>query len=104
MKPEEIVKSQIVNCLKSLAKQGDKIYVERRQAGGYSYKTGIADLYAIIDGRHLEIEVKAPGKMLRPMQEKWRDKCLMLNIDYVCADSINDFKNYLLLVYGITFK
>ena len=51
---------------------------------------GIADLYAIVDGLHLEIEVKRPGGQLRPMQEKWRDYCKSKNILWVCATSVED--------------
>ena len=92
MTPEKAVQNAIVDYLKSEAKKGKPIYVERRQAGGFSYKMGIPDLYAVYNGQHIEIEVKAPGKSLRPMQEKWRDKCKMLNIKYVCADNIDDIK------------
>lgn len=92
MTPEKVVQNAIVAYVKLLAKKGEPVYIERRQAGGFSYKMGIPDLYAVYKGQHIEIEVKAPGKTLRPMQEKWRDKCQQLNIKYICADNIDDIK------------
>lgn len=90
MTPEKIVQNKILSYLKNLEKEGKPVYSERRQAGGFSYKMGIADLYAVVNGQHLEIEVKRPGGQLRPMQEKWRDQCKAKNILWVCADSVED--------------
>lgn len=90
MTPEKTVQNKILSYLKNLEKEGKPVYSERRQAGGFSYKMGIADLYAVVNGLHLEIEVKRPGGQLRPMQEKWRDQCKAKNILWVCADSVED--------------
>lgn len=92
MTPEKRVQNQILNYLHSLEKEGYPIFYERRQAGGFSYKMGIPDIYAVVNGRHLEIEVKQPGGQLRPMQEKFRDKCQAINISWVCADNLDDVK------------
>lgn len=92
MTPEKIVQNSIVSYLNNLQRQNLPVYVERRQAGGFSYTMGIADLYAVIDGQHIEIEVKAPGKELRPMQTKWKRKCEALNITCVCADNVEIVK------------
>ena len=89
MTPEKIVQNAIIAKLKDLSKSVP-IYVERRNAGGFSYKKGIPDLYAIINGIHLEIEVKQPGGSLSPMQEKFRDRCKALNIAWVCLDSADN--------------
>ncbi len=96
MTPEKRVQNSIVQYLKSLENRGLKVYYERRQAGGFSYKKGIADLYAIINGVHLEIEVKRHGGSLSVMQEKWRDKCDALGICWLCAESVEDVKSYLI--------
>lgn len=95
MTPEKRVQNPIIKYLNELEKEGKKIIHERRQAGGVSYKKGIPDLYAVINGRHLEIEVKAPNGSLDPMQEKWRDKCIRLGIDYICVDDFEKFKSFL---------
>lgn len=92
MTPEKIVQNAIVDYLTELEQQGHKLYHERRQAGGFSYKMGIPDLYAVYNGIHIEIEVKRPGGSQRAMQEKWEAKCKRLGIPYVCADSVDDVK------------
>lgn len=99
MTPEKIVQNAIVKYLDSLNKQGFPVYVERRQAGGFSYKKGMPDLYAVINGQHLEIEVKAPGCSLRPMQEKRRDICKSLNIDWICSDNVDEFAEFVMKKY-----
>lgn len=91
MTPEKIVQNAIVNFLNKQQKEGKPVFVERRNAGGFSYKKGIPDLYAVINGIHLEIEVKAPGGSLSTMQEKYRDKCKRLNIQWCCHDNLDDF-------------
>ena len=95
MTPEKRVQNSIVAYLKSLEEEGLPVYVERRQAGGFSYKMGIADLYAVVDGKHVEIEVKQPGGSLRPMQEKWRDRCHAKNILWICAASKEEVKDFI---------
>ena len=92
MTPEKEVQNKIIAYLKKLEKEGKPIYTERRQAGGFSYKMGIADVYTVVNGIHVEIEVKRPGGQLRPMQEKWRDLCKAKNIAWVCATSVEDVK------------
>ena len=58
MTPEKKVQNQIVNYLNELQTNGFPVFVERRNAGGFSYKKGIPDLYASVNGLHIEIEVK----------------------------------------------
>lgn len=91
MTPEKKVQNDIVDFLHKKEKEGYPVFVERRNAGGFSYKKGIPDLYAVINGIHLEIEVKAPGGSLSTMQEKFRDKCKRLHIRWCCHDDVNDF-------------
>lgn len=91
MTPEKKVQNSIIEYCKELYKQGYKVYVERRQAGGFNYKMGIPDLYIVINGQHIEVEVKAPNGHLRPMQEKFRDLCLKLNIHWYCVNNVDEF-------------
>ena len=95
MTPEKHVQNAIVTYLKKLIDDGYPVYVERRQAGGFSYKKGQADLYAVIDGQHVEIEVKRPGGQRSPDQEKWEEMCRRCNIMYICADSVQVVANFL---------
>ena len=90
MTPEKIVQNKIIAYLKKLEKEGKPIYIERRQAGGFAYKMGIADIYVVINGLHIEIETKKPGGKLRPMQEKWRDRCISKRIPWFCISNENE--------------
>lgn len=90
MTPEKRVQNAIVDYLHELEKADAPVFVERRNAGGFSYKKGIPDLYAVVNGFHMEIEVKQPGEELSTMQMKFRDKCKRLNICWVCADRVED--------------
>lgn len=90
MTPEKRIQNKIVDYLNERQAFGAPIFVERRNAGGFSYKKGIPDLYAVINGKHVEIEVKQPDGELEPMQEKFRQKCERLNITWVCATCVED--------------
>lgn len=92
MTPEKRIQNKIVDYLNKLQASGVPVFVERRNAGGFSYKKGIPDLYAIVNGKHIEIEVKTPDGELEPMQEKFRQKCERLHITWVCATSVEDVK------------
>lgn len=93
MTPEKVIQNKIINYFSALEKKGHPLFYERRQAGGFSYHMGIPDLYAVYDGYHIEIEIKAPGKTLRPMQEKWKERCDKMNIYYICADNLDVVKD-----------
>lgn len=97
MTPEKKVQNNIIEYLEELIEKGYPVFYERRQAGGFSYKKGIPDLYAVINGIHLEIEVKAINGKLSILQEKFKNKCKKLNILYVCSNSIENFKNFIVL-------
>lgn len=88
MTPEKRVQNAIVEYLTELMNAGEPIFVERRNAGGFSYKKGLPDLYAVVNGIHVEIEVKQPGGELSTMQMKFRDKCFKRNIVWICAECV----------------
>ena len=92
MTPEKRVQNKIVEYLSTLQDQGYPVFVERRNAGGFSYKKGIPDLYAVINSIHLEIEVKRPGGKLSTMQIKYSEKCNRLGILWICVDNLEDIK------------
>lgn len=94
MTPEKHVQNAIMKYLSELSKN-EPVFYERRQAGGFSYKMGIPDLYAVYNGTHIEIEVKRPGGSLSIMQEKFRDMCKKNNICWLCAESLNDVKEFI---------
>lgn len=90
MTPEKEVQNAIINYFKKLNDSGIKNYVERRQAGGFSYKMGLPDLWVTIFGKHIEIEVKRPNGKLRATQQKWEKRFKELGAIYLCADSVID--------------
>lgn len=100
MRHENKIQKSILKYLKDLKDVGEPIFFERRQAGGLSYKKGIPDVYAVYNGVHIEIEVKDPGGSLTTMQEKFRDLCKKININYICATSLDDFIEYLNEIKG----
>lgn len=94
------IQTKILNYLKSLQQQGEPLYYEKRQAGGFCYKKGIPDIYGVYNGIHFETEVKQPGGQRTAMQEKFEERCKQWNIHYCCVDSIEEFKNW----FNITFR
>lgn len=57
--PESPVVEGVMDFLEAV--DGHKVIVFRRQAGGLSYKKGLPDVYATVDGIHVEVECKAPA-------------------------------------------
>lgn len=90
MTPEKRVQNAILKYLSELSKT-EPLFYERRQAGGFSYKKGIPDIYFVYNGRHVEVEVKAPGGHLSPMQEKFKEMCEKKNILWYCVSSLDEF-------------
>ena len=88
------------DCLKlldNLIDQGYPIYYEHRSgSGGFNYKKGIPDLFVVINGKHIECEMKTPYGSRTSMQEKWAYKFIKLGIAYVCPASFAEFKDYIL--------
>lgn len=69
--PEQRIQKKILKYLEELKKSNHPIFFERREAGGLAYKEGLPDLYAVYNGVHIEIEVKAPGGEPSASQLKW---------------------------------
>lgn len=90
MTPEKEIQNEIMAYFNKLKKAGVKLYVERRQAGGFAYKMGLPDLWVFIYGKHIEIEVKRPGGKTRATQEKWARRFVEMGAEYICADSVTD--------------
>lgn len=93
---ESITKSSIVKYFKTLQDKGIPLFYECRQAGGFAYKKGIPDIYCVLNGIHIEIEVKTEIGKQSTMQEKFEERCIKLwNIKYLCAHSLDDVKQYI---------
>lgn len=98
--PEKRVQNKIIKYLEELEEKNYKIYHERRQAAAWT-KKGLADIFIIIEGVHIELEVKEPGGEQSVSQEKWQAKCNILGINYLVVESLKEFKNYLEVYFGI---
>lgn len=92
MRSESQILKDIINYLKKLKSLGYPIDYERRQAGGFSYKSGRPDLYFVYNGQHIEVETKTEIGELRSMQEVYKKYFESINIIYICARSLDDVK------------
>ena len=72
--PEAKVKKRITDYFKELQKLDYPVYFEVRQAGGWSYKEGLPDIFGSFYGMHFEIEVKQLTGEARARQEEWERK------------------------------
>lgn len=70
-----------------------------RHAGGVAYKltsqttNGLPDrLVLFFPGKCLFVELKAPGKMLRPLQKKRRYQLMKLGFPVICIDRFSQIK------------
>ena len=98
MTPEGQVQRDIQNYLKTLADNGT-IFQDKRQAGGFSYKKGIPDIYFVYKGYHVECEVKTVNGQLSTMQEKFQERCeRQYNMLYLCPRSVQDVKDFIALI------
>lgn len=90
---ETYEQNKILKYLRKLEKDGYPVHCERRQAGGFSYKKGMADVWCTVHGFHIEIECKDSTGELRTLQEKWRDSCIRAEMGYILARSLDDVKS-----------
>ncbi|GIQ63609.1 hypothetical protein PACILC2_21770 [Paenibacillus cisolokensis] len=62
---------------------------------------GVPDRLVILPGgRTVYVEMKAPGKPLQPLQEKWARKLFKLGHQYYKIDSIEDIDRFIDEVRG----
>lgn len=88
---EKNVQNKILNLLKKLKIDGHPIYYERRQAGGFSYKKGLPDIYFVYRGLHYEVEVKSSIGELSSAQETWAS---IFKRNFIPHIVINNFKQF----------
>ncbi len=70
-----------------------------RQAGGIAYKltsqtaNGLPDrLVLFFPAKTVFVELKAPGKMLRPLQQKRRHQLMKLGFPVLCIDRLSQIR------------
>lgn len=92
MKNELKLQTRIIKWLKELEGNHLPIYYEKRQAGGYMYHTGLPDLFIVINGQHIEIELKSRYGHRSTMQLKWEKIFTTVGIEYHCVKDFDEFK------------
>lgn len=90
MTPEKRIQNKILAYLKDLKEKNYPIFYQRREAGGFAYKKGIPDIYCVVNGRHIEIEVKADNGQLSSMQITYKEMFEKIGIKYIVAKSVED--------------
>lgn len=90
-KRHKITESDIQAAIKEYLQWHGWMVVKIHQSLG-SYK-GIADLYALKDGRHVWIEVKTQKGRLSEHQEKFRNDVIAHGGSYIVARSIEDVEH-----------
>lgn len=88
MTPEKRIQNKIIDFLKTIP----NLQYERRQAGGFNYKAGAPDLWFVYCGRHVEIEVKAPGGFATGLQLIAEQKYRSAGALYWRGESFESFK------------
>lgn len=87
MTPEQKVQNKIIKYFKD-----NNIFYEKRQAGGFNYKKGMADLWFVINGRHYEMEVKRTNGKISEMQLYQQRYLKTLGIPYYIVESFEEAK------------
>lgn len=95
MTPEKRVQNRIFEILNDLKSRGAPIYCERRQAGGFSYKSGLPDLWFVYDGVHVEVEVKSATGSMSSLQETWEREFKRINTKHICCNNGAEFAEVL---------
>jgi hypothetical protein len=96
MTPETKVKNAICKFLLT----HDGLYLERRQAGGFSYRAGAPDIWFVYRGRHVEVEFKAPGGTASSLQLKHEDRLRAAGSLYWRGHSPSDFERWFAEQFG----
>lgn len=95
MAQEQKIQDKIIKYLEKLDKENEPIFWEKRQAGGFTYRIGLPDLYIVYYGKHIEIEIKAPDGKRSSAQIKWEMKCKQRLIKYGCVKTVEEVKKIL---------
>ena len=87
--------NKVIGYLDELQKRGHPIYYEHRSgSGGFNYKKGVPDFFMVINGTHVECELKDVGGKRSTMQDKFKYRCeAVWKIRYICPTTLEEVKN-----------
>lgn len=89
------VESYIADKCLDYIKKLNLFYDHRSGSGGFNYRKGIPDTYIVVNGIHVECELKTPFGSRSPLQEKWATRFKEWNIPYICPRSFEEFKEFI---------
>lgn len=94
---EKQLQDKVIKYLKELQSKDYPIYFEKRQAGGFNYKIGLPDLWIVINGQHIEVELKDPSKKIEYKSEQvyWLNKFNKIGIKTIIS---NDYDRIIKLI------
>lgn len=98
MTPEKKVQNSIEKYLSRLQTDHPEYHILffRRQAlAGMGYKNGLPDIFVIVNGLHLEVEIKKPGGTPSAFQIKWQREFKNNNVPCCIVDSLDEFKKFI---------
>ena len=97
MTPEQRVQTKIIELLKLIP----GLVYERRQAGGFNYRKGAPDIWAVYQGKHIEIEVKAPGGQPSSLQLLKEEQFTKAGALYWRGDNVKDFAKFIYTHFNV---
>lgn len=94
---EKVLQGKVISHLKALKKQGVPIFWEKRQAGGFNYKKGLPDIYIVLNGRHIELELKTPNKtkFIRPEQLMRMREFELMGVPVLVSNDLEEIKTFI---------
>jgi len=102
---ESKLANKCINYLETLIDNGLPVYYEHRSGGGgFNYRKRIPDLFLVLDGVHVECELKTPKGRRSTLQEKWAMRFELLHIKYICPHTFEEFKEYIDTFLNIKLK
>lgn len=92
---ESKVQSDCIKYLDELIAEGTPLLYFRRDATGRNYKKGLPDLFFILNGVHVEVELKDVGGTPSSLQLVWERKFKQAHVPYVRPHSLAEFKDFI---------
>lgn len=95
---EKTLQNKVIEYLKKLKEKNIPVFWNKRQSGGWNYRIGLPDLYVVINGKHLEIEIKSPERdiVYKPEQLLWKTEFEKLNIPHLISNNYQEIVGFII--------